>query len=173
MNVYDLSGTKIVVADSNRYMRQLLCAILDGLGAPRPFLAPSGEMALRIIEEVQPDVLFADWDTSPVSGLELVRQLRDEEQSPSPTLPIIMMSNSASVDRVTESRDTGANEFLGKPISVEAVYRRIVALIERPRPFVRMDNYFGPDRRRRIEDFGGDERRRVDAIIAGPLEAAE
>ena len=44
-------------------------------------------------------------------------------------------------------------------MSAEAIYKRLVQLIERPRPFVRVgEDYFGPDRRRRMRDFTGDDR---------------
>jgi two-component system, chemotaxis family, chemotaxis protein CheY len=40
---------------------------------------------------------------------------------------------------------------------------RLTEIVERPRPFVRCDNYFGPDRRRRkAEDFAGPWRRAED-----------
>ena len=48
---------------------------------------------------------------------------------------------------------------LGKPLSAAALFTRISAVIERPRQFVRVGEFFGPDRRRRKEDYAGDERR--------------
>ncbi len=36
---------------------------------------------------------------------------------------------------------------------------RLTNIIENPRPFVRAKGYFGPDRRRRSEDYSGPERR--------------
>jgi len=38
---------------------------------------------------------------------------------------------------------------LAKPISTERLYRRIVGNIERPKRFIRVASYFGPDRRTR------------------------
>jgi CheY-like chemotaxis protein len=171
-SAYDFSGLKIVVADDNRFMRQLLTAVLTGMRVPHPFKAESGEVALRIIAETQPDLLIADWEMPAMTGIELVRHLRDEETSPSPTLPIIMMASHCALDRVIEARDAGANEFMAKPITVDAVYKRLINLIERPRPFIRLESYFGPDRRRKIEDFAGDNRRQVSPSLIMTAPAA-
>jgi len=160
-NVYDLSKLKIVVADQSQFVRRLLAAVLTGLRAPSPFTADSSDVALRIIAETAPDLLIVDWDLQPMNGADFVRVLRDETSSPNPTLPIIMISGHCALDRVTQARDIGANEFIAKPFTVDAIYKRLVALIERPRPFIRLESYFGPDRRRKLEEFAGDERRRV------------
>ena len=58
-----------------------------------------------------------------------------------------------------KARDAGVNEFLVKPISANTLFERIEALIERPRPFVRLEGFFGPDRRRKSSDPARDERR--------------
>jgi hypothetical protein len=58
------------------------------------------------------------------------------------------------------ARDAGVNEFLAKPVSVKAILTRLISVIEHPRPFVRTKTYFGPCRRRRVDDeYRGPERR--------------
>jgi response regulator RpfG family c-di-GMP phosphodiesterase len=54
-------------------------------------------------------------------------------------------------------------EFLAKPVSAKVLHRRISAIIEAPRNFIRTDAYFGPDRRRRHDpNFVGPKRRKGD-----------
>ena len=58
-----------------------------------------------------------------------------------------------------------ATEFLAKQISALELYERIRSVIAHPRPFVHTKTYFGPDRRRRLEDFySGTERRADDEV---------
>jgi len=67
------------------------------------------------------------------------------------------------MNRVVEARDAGVHEFLAKPLSAKGLYSRIRSIIERPRPFVRAGQYFGPDRRRRDNpSYMGGERRKAD-----------
>jgi two-component system, chemotaxis family, chemotaxis protein CheY len=173
LKAYDLSKLKIVVAEESPFVQRLVAAMLTGLRAPHPYAANSSDVAMRLFAEAEPDLIILDWELKPVGGIEMLRALRDEATSPNPTVPIIMISGHCAVERVTASRDNGANEFMAKPITVDALYKRIVALIERPRPFIRLKSYFGPCRRRKFEEFGGDERRRVNPNpIVSPDEAA-
>ena len=59
-----------------------------------------------------------------------------------------MLSGFTEYRRVVEARDAGVNEFLAKPISAKALYQRFASIIDNPRPFIRTQDYFGPDRRR-------------------------
>lgn len=68
-----------------------------------------------------------------------------------------MLTGHAETERVPMSRDAGINHFLTKPASVKALSDRIVSLIDHPRPFIRTQRYFGPDRRRK--NLGPPERK--------------
>jgi hypothetical protein len=62
--------------------------------------------------------------------------------------------------RVAEARDAGVNEFLAKPVTARGVIHRINLIVEHPRPYIRCETYFGPDRRRRQDPgFDGPWRR--------------
>ncbi len=74
-------------------------------------------------------------------------------------LPIIMLTANSEPEYVVEARDRGVTEFLAKPFTVDSLYRRLVSVIARPRPFVNAEQYFGPDRRRRQVPHGGRNRR--------------
>ena len=54
-------------------------------------------------------------------------------------------------DKEAEARDAGVNEFMAKPLTARGVLERLALVIDHPRPFIRSDDYFGPDRRRRTD----------------------
>jgi two-component system chemotaxis response regulator CheY len=162
MNAYDLSEVDLLVVEDNWILRTMLGAVLNGLGTPHPRAAKDGTQALTEIALKVPDLVITDWEMSPMNGIDFVRQVRDETASPCPALPIIMLTGHGEPERVIEARDAGVSEFLVKPFTTKSLYQRIVHLIERPRQFVRSGEYFGPDRRRRVEDFAGEDRRQVD-----------
>jgi DNA-binding response OmpR family regulator len=70
-----------------------------------------------------------------------------------------MVTGYSDMRRILEARDAGVSEYLVKPISAKLLYLRICAVIEYPRPFISTDSFFGPDRRRRPVEHGGEERR--------------
>jgi two-component system chemotaxis response regulator CheY len=62
-----------------------------------------------------------------------------------------------------QARDAGVTEFLVKPFTARDLYRRLYQIIERPRQFVRSEDFFGPDRRRKgAADYQGPLRRDTD-----------
>ena len=162
MKAYDLSEVDILIVEDNWVMRTLLSTVLNGLGTPHPRAAKNGKDALTEIAMKTPDLIITDWEMGPMNGIEFVRCLRDESASACPTIPVIMLTSHSEMDKVFEARDVGVNEFLAKPFTAKAVYQRIVRLIEHPQQFVRTSDYFGPDRRRKVEGFDGDDRRKVD-----------
>lgn len=158
----------MLVVDDNERMRQLLRSILGALGFEKITESSGTETGFEMLKRSQTDLVIADWHMKPVDGLELIRMVRQASDSPNPYLPIIMLTGHTELRRVIEARDAGANEVMAKPISVRALYARIIATIEEPRPFVRTGTFFGPDRRRK--DVGappGVAERRADPSV-GP-----
>jgi hypothetical protein len=74
---------------------------------------------------------------------------------------------------VIGARDAGVTEFLAKPISAKGLYQRILNVVANPRPFIKTETYFGPDRRRNVNaSYAGPERRKgekADVIRIQPL----
>lgn len=174
---YNLEQVRFLIIEDNVNMIGLVRSILQALGAKRVYEAADAKTGLDLIPVVQPDIVICDWQMEPMSGLELVCLIRDEK-SASPFVPIIMLTAHSEIERVKEARDCGVNEFLVKPISARTLYGRISTIIEHPRPFVRTETYFGPDRRRRQVQFRGPERRSgepapVQAQAEGNAPAAE
>jgi two-component system chemotaxis response regulator CheY len=95
----------------------------------------------------------------PLDGIDFTRMVRTAPDSPNPFVPIIMLTAQSSMERVTQARDSGVNEFLAKPVTAKGLYSRIATVIERPRQFVRASEYFGPGRRRSVKEFMGMDRR--------------
>ncbi len=143
----NLGPLDVLVVDDNPQIRQLLVTILDALHVKHIREAADGGAGFREIRAAAPDIVLTDWVMEPVSGVELVRRIRRSKESPNPFLPVVMITSSCSSTEVIEARDAGVNDFLVKPITPKSLYERIVALVERPRPFIRTETFFGPSRR--------------------------
>jgi two-component system phosphate regulon response regulator PhoB len=88
-----------------------------------------GGEALTRITEAPPDLLLLDWMLPTVSGIEVCRQLR--RRPASRTLPIIMLTARAEDQDAVRGLDTGADDYITKPFSTEALIARIRALLRR------------------------------------------
>lgn len=88
-----------------------------------------GGEALARITEAPPDLLLLDWMLPTMSGIELCRQLR--RRPATRTLPIIMLTARAEEQDAVRGLDTGADDYITKPFSTEALIARIRALLRR------------------------------------------
>lgn len=158
---YDL--LKILLVDDNHYMRVLLAEILRAIGVTEIYEANDGAEGLQMMRDHPVDIVMTDLSMQPLDGIDFVRLLRNSPDSPNKMAPVIMITGHSTFARVKEARDAGVNEFLAKPLTARGVIERMHQVVEHPRPFVRTDDYFGPDRRRRVDaNFQGPFRRATD-----------
>ena len=160
MSTSYLENVSFLIVEDNSFMRAIITSVLRVLGAHSITEASDGGTALKIMKVSAPDIIFVDWEMQPIDGLEFVKMVRRAEDSANPFVSMIMLSGHSEHNRVMEARDAGVNEFVVKPISAKALFKRIQQVIESPRPFVKSKTYFGPDRRRREFPYHGSERRK-------------
>ena len=158
MKNLDLTQLSILVVDKHSPMRSLFRGILRELGINKIFDAATTETGFEEFNRMGPDIVLIDWAPD-FDGIGLLDKIRTDTNSNNPFAPVIMVTAHGESDRVIEARDAGMTEYLTKPISAKSLYQRIASIVESERPFVRVSNFFGPDRRRKNEPFDGNERR--------------
>lgn len=160
-----LSALKFLVVDDQPFTREIVSTILKSASATHIDYASDGAGALERIRLSMPDIVITDQLMAGMEGIDLIRLIRSSPDSSNPFLPIIMLTGRTDEAFVAEARDAGMTEFASKPITAANLFSRINACILRPRQFVRKENYFGPDRRRRLNpDYPGKKRRTADLI---------
>jgi len=160
MALAGFESLKALIVEDNTHMRSLLRALLNSAGIKDIGEAINGLAGLEILRERKIDLVLTDLAMAPMDGLELTRHVRNDEKSPNPFVPIIMITGHTERYRVEAARDAGVTEFLAKPVTAHNLFARITEILERPRAFVRCESYFGPDRRRQeMENYAGPRRR--------------
>ncbi len=164
-----LQALHILVVDDNQHMHAITSAILQSAGVRHIREVADGSMALDALRSRDIDLAIVDFNMQPMDGIEFTRLVRNSPDSVNPHLPIIMMTGHSERSRVLEARDAGVTEFVVKPITGKAIFDRIEAVIMRPRAFVKTEDYFGPDRRRKSKaDYFGPRRRSTDQVVEEP-----
>ncbi len=160
MKHYNLEVLNLLVVDDNLHMHSILKAILNAMRIKNIRSCIDAADAFIEMRCLVPDIIITDWAMQPLHGIEYARLVRKGEDSPNPFVPIILLTGHTDMRRVIEARDAGVNEFLAKPVSIMSLHSRIVSIVKTPRPFIRTEMFFGPDRRRRQDpDYDGPERR--------------
>lgn len=167
---YQFNRISVLVVEDNQPMLEVAKSLLTAFGVGHVIGAQNGEIGYKRFCEYNPDMVIADWMMKPTDGISLTRMIRNDPASPNPYVPVILMTGFSEKRRVFEARDAGVTEFLVKPFNARDLYKRIVQVIERPRQFVRADDFFGPDRRRkRNKEYEGPLRRENDAAIVSKM----
>jgi DNA-binding response OmpR family regulator len=160
MSGYDFSNLRIMICDDSRQIRSLVNTFLHGFGIKDVLEVKDADQAFKEMSSFDPDLIITDWNMAHTSGLEFVKRVRTSDESSDPFLPIIMLTGYTEMDRVVKARDSGISAFLAKPVSANSLYKRLVAVVDDERSYVRANDFFGPDRRSgRRQSFGGEDRR--------------
>ena len=156
-----LERLQVLVVDDSETIRRLLRTVLTSFGIGKVVVANDGTAALSALEQRNIDIVIADLAMQPMDGIAFLRKLRADTDAKLSMLPVILMTAHSERHLIEQARDAGVSEAVAKPISARALWARIEAVIERPRPFVRCATYIGPDRRRREDPaYAGPERRK-------------
>ena len=91
--------------------------------------AGDGEEALTRIDEVKPDLVLLDWMLPVMSGIEVCRQIR--RRSGSRDLPVIMVTARTEEQDAVRGLNTGADDYVTKPFSMDGLLARMRALLRR------------------------------------------
>ena len=124
----DLNKPYILIVEDEAPLVTLLRYNLEKQGFRVEDTGDGGE-ALTRITEAPPDLLLLDWMLPTMSGIELCRQLR--RRPATRALPIIMLTARAEEQDAVRGLDTGADDYITKPFSTEALIARVRALLRR------------------------------------------
>jgi CheY-like chemotaxis protein len=91
-----------------------------------------------------------EWDLPVLSGSQVIKIVRSPDVFPKPHLPIIVLTDHAQRWRVHEALRLGVHEFLAKPTSPAALRDRLLSIVVKPRPMVRVGKLYVPEPRRLI-----------------------
>lgn len=155
-----LEKVRFLVVDDNLHVINIVKTVLRGLGAVHVFDARTPKDALEHLRKDAIDIVILDYMLGEEDGVEFLRRLRTDSKSPTPFVPVIMLTAHTEKSRVEAARDAGANAFCSKPVTPAEILRKVAAIIDHPQPFVRAGDYVGPDRRRRDDELKGPERRK-------------
>lgn len=111
---------RVLVVDDSAYVRKIVTGMLTHGGLEVVGTARDGEEALRLVEELRPDVVTCDLIMPAVDGVSFIRQ-----QMAKQPLPIIVVSIAAEAsETVLAALDAGAIDFVQKPtaLATEKIY---------------------------------------------------
>ena len=105
----------VLIVEDNELNMKLFHDLLDAHGY-KTLQTRSGMEALKIAREQRPDLILMDIQLPEVSGLEVTRWLKDDEELRE--IPVIAVTAFAMKGDEERIREGGCEAYLSKPISV-------------------------------------------------------
>jgi len=121
------SNLKVLVADDQRFMLNVLVRIMKGIGIPvdNIHLASNGNDAIDILRKNQIDIAICDINMGPGNGLKLLKTIRMDSSEGLADLPIIFITGHSDQATVRTALQLDVNGFIIKPVSADALSAKI------------------------------------------------
>jgi serine phosphatase RsbU (regulator of sigma subunit) len=119
-----MSKPCILIVDDDRTARVLLERILkrDGFGT---IVCGDGREALQVIVHDRPDLIVSDYDMPEFTGAQLCELIRQSDEPELANLPFILLTAHGGEEHEVESLESGANDFVAKPVNPAILKARI------------------------------------------------
>ena len=119
------SRTKVLIVDDDRAQSKSLGAHLTRHGY-EVSSAVGGEEAIRMFRVLDPALVLLDADARGMDGMETLERLKQIK----PEVSVIMTASSGAPEMIFRASKLGADEFIGKPIDLDALDQRMARLLE-------------------------------------------
>ena len=119
---------KILVVDDMGTMRKIIKNMLTKMGCDNLTEAEDGAPAWQMLQDAheagQPfDFVVSDWNMPQLSGLDLLKNIREDERFA--TLPFLMITAEAEQSNVVIAVKAGVSNFIVKPFSIATLKEKI------------------------------------------------
>jgi len=119
-------ATSVLIVDDDATFRAVLTGELERVGF-ETVAAGTGSEAIRVAERLRPDVVLLDLQLPDMSGLEVLKVLREKW----PGTEVVMLTGHGSIDTAIESIRLGAFDYAAKPCPLDEIEIRIQRAMER------------------------------------------
>jgi len=158
-----MTGSTVLIVDDEQTLARSAKAFLADHGYEAE-VATSGEKAMELLENLQPDVVFADVRLPGMSGLDLLKRIRQFD----PVIPVIMLTAYGSIEGAVEAVKLGAFDYVKKPVDLE----ELKLLADRARENRLLQQELSYYRRRATRDVGFPAMLGESPVIRAVLERA-
>ncbi len=117
----------VLIVDDYKTMLRIIENLLKQLGFKNVHQATDGGAALKILREVPMGLVISDWNMQPMTGLQLLKEVRADEKLKA--TPFIMITAESKTENVIAAKEAGVNNYIVKPFNAETLKQKISAVL--------------------------------------------
>lgn len=131
MRMTDANRKKVLVVEDNELNMKLFCDLLGAYGY-EPVQSRDGLKALEMAREHHPALIIMDINLPEVSGLDLTRWIKDDDElADIPVMAVTAFAMRSDEERV---REAGCEAYMSKPIQLTSFLNQVQTLTSGDRP---------------------------------------
>ena len=157
----DLGDKQVMVVGGKAHAQVTLRTALAVAGIKHVEILSDSRAAIELLRVERFDAVYIDERAPPYDGMPLYRAARRVSGLLDPMVPIFMICSNPRKRFVESLRDQGVTDVIARPTAAGTLMRKLRLALELPRAFIKVGDFFGPDRRagQRTEFYGGIDRR--------------
>lgn len=120
---------QVLVVDDERFFLTILGDFITERLRMRPLLVQDGTAALSLLEAETVDLVLLDIIMPRMDGLEILRRIKDRR----PSLPVIMVTATSSIEHAIAALREGADDFIRKPVDLDELALSVTRALNKVR----------------------------------------
>ncbi len=118
----------ILIVDDYSTMLRIIKNLLKQLGFSNVDEATDGTMALEKIKGKSYGLVISDWNMEPMTGIELLKQVRGSNDNYK-DVPFIMITAESKTENVVAAKQAGVNNYIVKPFNAETLKGKMASVL--------------------------------------------
>lgn len=118
---------KVLIVEDYKTMLRVLHSLLRQMNFTDIEEAEDGAKALEKLKQDTYGLVISDWNMEPMSGMELLKEIRADEGMKD--LPFIMITAESSSENVKAAKEAGVSNYIIKPFTAETLQTKLVSVL--------------------------------------------
>lgn len=123
MAIPKIETLKFLIVDDFPALRGMVVATLKSLGAQNVEQAGDGDVALKMMETTNYDLVMSDWNMPNMSGLELAKKIKTNPKTAGTV--VVMITAEAKKESIVAAVQAGADGYILKPFNAASLEEKL------------------------------------------------
>ena len=118
---------RILIVDDYKTMLRIVRNLLRQFGFENVDEAANGGEAFNKMKEKQYGLVISDWNMEPVTGIQLLQQVRADANMKD--TPFIIITAESKAENVIAAKEAGVSNYIVKPFNAETLKQKLRAVL--------------------------------------------